>query len=365
MADNHRRIVEILIKNAGNRRLKKAEARFLKKWMEQSDEHRQLPEKLYCRLRQKERRRQLEEAPSSAEVWENIRRRLEETGVLSGINRPASVTRYWLAKAAVVVLLMLGGDLLCDLPGNRKVVQTLSKDSGYPASLSVKSKEGSVRPSVVLFAVAPVDEMIPCEGTPVFRTVDIVGPTADADVPVKRRMKKFTPAPATVDSGSLFHYCSAVVATRSRDIPQMEHTVAYPYSYYTKALLGILSHLEGPIDIHLPDGKQVRLAGNRRFENAGVDSPVRKWPDPAAQSPGFLFNDTELDRVLAEVAEWYGLKVSNPGRWRGVAITGKLVRASRPDSVLNTLRLLENGFVQLRWDQKVIFVSGAGTKRGF
>jgi hypothetical protein len=364
MADNHHRIVEILIKYAGKRRLKKAEARFLKKWMEQSDEHRQLPEKLYCRIRQEERRRQLDEAPSSAEVWENIRRSLEETGMLSGVNRPASTTRYLLVKAAVMMILLAGVDLLCDIPGGRKVVQTQFKESGYPAAVSVKGKERSVRPNEVLLAAAPVNEIISRDGARLFRTVEMVEPTADADAPVKRRANRSNPAPVTVDSGSMFHYCRAIVPNPSPGIPQPEHTVPYPYSYSAEALLDILGKLEGPTEIHLPNGKKMRVAGTRRFEIAGVDTG-NKLAAPLGPSAGFRFRDTDLDRVLTEVAKCYGLKVSNPGGWKGEAITGELPRPSGPDSVISMLQLVEKGFVHLRLSQKVIVVSGwSGTRGG-
>jgi len=377
MADNHHRIVGILIKYAGNRRLKKAEARFLKTWMEQSHEHRELPDKLCSRLRQEHRQRQLDEAPSSAEVWENISRSLEESGMFSRIKRPEPATRYFLAKAAVVILVMAGGDWLYGLQDSRKIAQTPSKGGGNPVSMSTKTKGrvhanstiwsnpdgrvvlSNVVPSVAAFEpAAPVRERISQAGT---REPGEEETFMSADDPglVTKLGNVLEPAPVKPDTVGRLRTSLAVATNSSSYFLQTSgQDTVDSYAISMKAYLRIVKDPARPVDIHFPDGRQIRVKG--MYKPVG-ESPVIEAS--VASSPGYRFDQEEFEPALALVAGWYGLKVSNPGGWKGTAITAELPRPSRPESVVEMLQMLENGVVQLRLEQNVIVVSGwSGTR---
>ena len=80
MADDQHLIVTILVKYALRQSLDAAEERVLEEWRARSQEHRRLPEQfLNARWVQQEQGKI--EAPPTAEMWEEIRRYVDETCV--------------------------------------------------------------------------------------------------------------------------------------------------------------------------------------------------------------------------------------------------------------------------------------------
>lgn len=376
--DSNDPVINLLMaKYARRELLTPEELQLLEAWWGASPENRELADLVRDEKWVKEALEIMDEA-SEQEMWKEFSRRLDEK---QGIIRPSPVRGFrmqrrillrGLAAAVVLFLAVRAGWLLTrswrpgtapgeivsaprsrePATGDQPVLSTAvtGEERSFPVENRVLRREGTRTPTGAGVHIRPEAHI---------HSSDRNAGDARANhgpVPVKQRVNRHDPTLVPVDTGNLVHYCRAVVPSPSTDISPTEHTVAYPYSYSAKALLAILGDLEGPTEIHLPNGKRMRVAGTRRFENAGIDP--RKGAAPADPSAAFHFKDADLERVLAQVAEWYGLKVSNPGGWKGGAITGELPRSSRPDSVLYTLQLLEKGFVQLRLDQKVIVVSG-------
>lgn len=368
-------ITPLMAKYARREPLTPEELQQLEAWWEAAPENRELADLVRDEKWVEEALEIMDEAPEE-EMWEEFSRRLDEK---QGIVRPApfwSFRMQWptlwrgvavagllfLAVRAIWLLTRKGdvGVVRRELVSAPRIPEpapphqpVLIQKDETPIRLAAHTrkrdtKAGDVRTDEARDPAKPDGQ---------------VQVKSNGQVPVKR-LNRYDPAPVPPDTGGIFHYCKAVVPSSSPDMQEAASTVDYPYSYSTKALLTILSDREGPTEIHF-NGKQMRVAGMRRFEKAGVDAAVKKGAAPVAPPAGFHFNDTRLEQALAQVAEWYGLKVSNPEGWKGVAITGELPRPSRPEGVLDILQLLEQGQVQLRLEQNTIVVSGLpGSRRG-
>lgn len=57
----------------------------------------------------------------------------------------------------------------------------------------------------------------------------------------------------------------------------------------------------------------------------------------------FHFNDEEMNTVIGEIADWYGLKVINPGHVKGIPVRGMYTKDQEPESLLKHLEDVECG----------------------
>ena len=83
---------------------------------------------------------------------------------------------------------------------------------------------------------------------------------------------------------------------------------------------------------------------------------VLAWRGKYAEEEVFGFRDAGFSEVLKEVADWYGVQVSNPENIQGVAMTGKLPRSLSLDDMLKALERVERGHARLRVESDTLHV---------
>lgn len=337
MSDNHHRIVAILIKFAQKRRLKRSEARFLKDWMEQSDGHRRLPETLRSGNWQEDLQRQLDRAPSPAEMWANIRRSLEGSGVVYRMRRPMPVVGYWLT--AVLALIFVGGDLFYGVPGRRRVGQEYrEKGNGVLTERAGRN---------VQLSIVPVDGVVSGGGGQALPKLNTSATPDSAGGVAQRRLETRTPR--------------ALETRVPRAVEREAAGILQKCVAIGKSCL--------PYPLRMPDGNSMLLrdsvrvgtgedaiatTGHPKLQPMAGDSTTTAGP---AASMGFHFDNTEFEPALRQVADCYGLKISWLAHSKGTTLVADLPQLSSPDRVVAILNLLERGFVQIRIEQNVLIVS--------
>jgi hypothetical protein len=336
----------------------------------------------------------------------------------------ARARTHFLSVAVAVVAL---GVIVCAycILGGKTAIRT-NKESTPPvigAALGLARDSDAtwtdVNGSIPLSAV-PVGGVVSQAGSRILRKVDSFSLAYDVPAVLDTEMR----AVLATDTAGLFKNCLAIGKNSSPYHVQMydgnavwlgggarlrytsnRRDAASPYSISGKGLFDIVKNMGRPMVIHLPNGRRIKVVGTRFFVNAEADSPastvalfsgklrlfsngdsvrLRAGQEAIARADGvvvkaiadssammawtgnslrFHFNNAEFETVLAQVATWYGLKIVNPARLKGTPITCDLPRASSPDPILQTLRLVENGFIQLRLDRNTIIVSdGTGAK---
>ncbi|HEY4336290.1 MAG TPA: hypothetical protein VGM89_10340 [Puia sp.] len=326
----------------------------------------------------------------------------------------------WFSVSAASVLLVIGAIWLLGKRAEIKEKGIPSEVLALTAALRDEGDaiwtDSAGRP--VPLGAVPVGGVVSRAGRQVLRKVDTFALAYDTPGAETGSPSMEMPADMPADSTGLFRNCLAVGRNSSPYYLRMvdgnavwlgggarlQYTgnsgdVAYPYRFTGKALFDIVKNLGRPLVIHLPNGKRIKVEGTRFYVESHADSPMSKvaifsgnlrlfdkgdsiqlrtgqeaitdadgivvqaivdssammaW---AGNSLFFHFNNTEFESTLSQVAAWYGLKISNPGRLKGTAINSDLPRSSSPDNIIQILKIVESGYVTLRLEQNVIVVA--------
>jgi ferric-dicitrate binding protein FerR (iron transport regulator) len=80
------------------------------------------------------------------------------------------------------------------------------------------------------------------------------------------------------------------------------------------------------------------------------------WRGRYSEEAFFDFENSGLPAMLKELADWYGVQVSNPDSIQGVPLTGKLPRSLSLNEMLRALERVEKGHARLRVNADTIHV---------
>ncbi|HVS95764.1 MAG TPA: FecR domain-containing protein [Puia sp.] len=371
MGDEEQQIVDILVKYALYQPLSEEEADLLDRWRQRSQGHRALPDQMRDAEWIAEHRRRLQQVSSPLIVmprsgtarlrkpalalfltgivvagWLLLRKRQEGplpgTMVLMAADRRAVLTH---PDGSAVILDTVTDGKIVGQYGN----VVARKTEGRTLSYSGNGDGVQMTP----------DRMTLAEGAAPWKIV-----LADGSRIVLR-------------GGSSLEYC----ADLRRSLPVLEG----------EAWFGVARDASRPLTVLLGRGKEVRVLGTTFDARAVVDRGsvllysgsvrVRSNTDSLLLRPGealemdgfamrrrpmsnaertlawrgrfaeeelFDFNNTPLADVLKAVGSWYGVRISNPDRLQGVAVTGKLPRSLPLEQLLADLQRVEKGHVLLR-----------------
>ena len=407
MADNHNKIVSVLVKYALRQPLTEEEERLLEQWRSRSAEHREIPDRLRDPQWRETHRQELQDAPSE-EMWENIRGYIREkkeapapAGYRMGtgnmrIGRPR-IGWKWIAAASVV----LTGGLIWLIYPAKPVTNPVAqaKPSAAPPALARASETGLLLSigdrTLALDNYHPGDTLSAGDGLTVVRQENAVVYTGYPDRPVRHilsvgRRKSALPFKLVFPDGSTVYadtstridyspgmWDDAVIhvdgeamfnITRNRNhIPLLVVGVRKESVTVLGTSFDFLSRIEGKqsrTEVYTgkvrvkSDGDSVILrpataalmtegkAPEVQRLEGGQDLPA--WIRPPVKGPYFEFQNTPLPAALNEVAQYYVKTVSNPHGVKGIPISGKLPHSESLDNTLRAIEKVQNGRAFLR-----------------
>lgn len=102
-----------------------------------------------------------------------------------------------------------------------------------------------------------------------------------------------------------------------------------------------------------PDQEAVLRGGGLVKEKMTKASELLNW---SGDTLLFRFQNTDLTKVVEEIAQWYDLKIDNPARVKGLAITAVFPRNMSPEAIVEQIRTAESGtaWLEIRADNIVI-----------
>jgi transmembrane sensor len=403
MTDEQDLIIAILVKYALRQPLDEAEERALEQWRSRSEEHSRLPDQ-FRNARWLAQERAKMESPPTAEMWEEIRRYVDESGEPAPVALRSDRRRIpWsrLAVAGLVGVLVMTGGLLW-WKGRRPVkaaTMVFELPSVMPANFGavLELTDGRL---IGLDTMKKGQRVISDNGT-VFTKTDSNSYVYTATVANNTPYQRLSIAPnggplriqwpdgskAWLDKGSSLAYSTDLRSFEARLNGEAWFRVAHdpgrPVTIRTAndatvRVLGtsfdVRSITGGPERVALFSGKlRVLKAGDSVLLNPGsqleatdqvlrvshgVDSnAMLSWLRPAGKGDWFDFHNVDLLTMLPEIAAWWRVTVDNPAQLRGTTVTGDFRRGGSLMDIMKDLKSIEDKYVQLTVKEDTIYVA--------
>jgi len=418
MAPNDDLITGLMIRYARREKLTDEEMRILEEWWQQSPEHQRLAEQFGDEDWVRSELARMKPAPMR-EMWEGINKYLDEIGAPDDRahpgewERPASSElpgRLWtrpLAVAAVVFMCVIAVWMLVGKSGEKPAVAVVretepvavAKEDGVlllgSDGRTVDINAAAVGDTVVRMgnvyakklgadqlALYKVDESAVADG---WQAV-LVG---------KRRSPYFVRltdgSNVWLDGGARLEYAVA------------KQQLAENYRFEGKAYFDVTKDKSRPFIISMADDRAIEVLGTSFNVEAGKEdrgsrvvllngalkvrngagSAILKAAQEAVLSPGktdvrpmqdsgevvawvkkslyFHFSNTAFTDAISEIASWYGYTVSNPKGLHGITITDNLRKDPSPEGVVFKIGEIENPYLYVWVNNKVIYISDKRT----
>jgi transmembrane sensor len=403
MADEQDLIITILVKYALREPLDAAEERVLGEWRSRSEEHSRLPDQFRNARWLEEQRRQLE-LPPTAEMWEDIRRYVDESGEPTPITLSSDRKRIpWskLAVAGLVALTVMTGGLLrwkgkrpvkaatlvfelpAVIPLNFSAVLELTDGRMIGLDTVKKGQRVIADNGIVLtktdsnsyayagigasnnryqrLSIAPSGEPLRIQwpdgskvwldkGSSLAYSMDIRSSEALLNGEAWFRVAHDSERPVMIrtDSGTAIRVLGTSFDIRS--IAGSPERVAL--------FSGRLRVLKGGDSVLLTPGCQLEATDQVLRVSHGVDSDAMlAWLRPARKGDWFDFHNADLLMMLPEIAAWWRVTVDNPAQLKGVSITGEFRRGGSVMGIIKQLKSIEDKYVQLTVKEDTIYVA--------
>jgi len=398
MADDQHLIVAILVKYALRQSLDAAEEIVLDKWRARSEEHRRLPDQLRnARWVVKEHGKI--EAPPTAEMWEEIRRYVDEsdvdlepvlptrrrigwimaaagiiglTLVTAGIfwwtkRRPLDVAKHLFELPVVIptgcnaVLELSDGRMIgLDTVVKGAVVMskggvTLTKANSNSYVYSGSNPAARQRISIALGG-SPLRIQWPDgsttwldKGSSLESAVDLRSGEARIDGEAWFRVTHNPARPVSIAmvGGGMVRVLGTSFDVQART-GHRERVALFS---------GRLRVLKGGNSVMLKPGSQVEASDQLLKVTHAVDSDAQlAWLRPNGKGGWFDLHNADLLTMLPEMASWWRVTVVNPQRSGGLGITGTFRRGGSLATLIEQLNRIEYKHVQLTISQDTIYV---------
>lgn len=420
MDANDSLITRLMAKYARHEALTAEELRTLENWWKASSDNMELAKQFGNEEWVREAVKKLNSVPKR-EMWAEITRQLDEmdaavNGAGTGFQPKKSTGRLatlaWSLSAAALVLCTVWLIVKQERTKPGKA-PTTAKTENTPVIIAKRDAIwiDSTGHSVPLGSL-PVGSIISTIGANILRKVDTNALAYDALADKKLFLRpsgsnmlttgsESSPYHLQLSDGSAVWLSSGARFIYSNNSRDNEH----PYTLVGKAFFDIAKAGGKPFVIDLLNGNRIRVTGTEFSAESYAQKPdcrvalvsgslnlttnkdsvqlsageeaighsasveKQKIKDPAAvtgwigKSLSFHFDNTDFETALAQVASWYGLKVSNPHNLKGTAIMVDLPRPSSPEPILKSIAKLQSHFVQMSFQNNEIVVSNwRGTK---
>jgi ferric-dicitrate binding protein FerR (iron transport regulator) len=403
MTDEQDLIIAILVKYALRQPLDEAEERVLEEWRSRSEEHNRLPDQFRNARWLEQQRRQLE-LPPTAEMWEDIRRYVDESGEPATAFLPSDRRRIGWSKLAVAgligIIIMTGGvfwwkgkrpmtapklafELPALIPLNFSAVLELS-DGRMIGLDTVKKGQTVIADNGIILKKTDSNSYVYAGigmGNSRYQRLSI----APGGGPL--RIQWPDRSTAWLDKGSSLAYSTDLRGSEVRLNGEAWFRVAHdpgrPVTIRTASdatvrVLGtsfdVRSIAGSPERVALFSGKlQVSKSGDSVLLNPGgqleatdqvlrvshgVDSnAMLAWLRPAGKGDWIDFHNADLLTMLPEIAAWWRVTVDNPAQLHGVSITGEFRRGGSVADIIKQLKSIEDKYVQLTVKEDTIYVA--------
>ena len=399
MPDEQHLIIAVLVKYALRQRLDAAEECVLEEWRSRSEEHRRLPDKLRGARWLEEQRKQLDQPPT-AEMWEDIRRYVDESGepTPAPVLPPRRRIGNQLAVAVMLIAMFVTGGLFW-WKGKRPVdgaKMVFDRPVVMPANFGAVLELGDGR----MFGLDTV-----ATGAVVVRDGGVVLTKADSNSyvysggsPARQRLSVSRGggvlrvqwpdgSKAWLDKGSSLEYATDLRSAAARITGEawfrVRHDAAHPVMIGTaggtlvrvlgtgfdvRAIAGSpervalfsgkLRVLKGTDSVLLNPGSQLEASDSVLRVTHEVDSiAMLAWLQPAGKGKWFDFHDADLLTMLPEIASWWRVTVVNPQQLPGVAMTCGIPRNRPLAEIVKDLTNYEHKYVNITLKDDTIYVA--------
>jgi len=345
--DDNNLIIEILVRYSLRQKLTREEMDRVEEWRTRSEPHRILLDQFRNPHWVAEQRRQLYAAPT-ADMWADIRGYIERDGV--ALPEPARVSAWrnvgwrWIGwGAAVVVVLTIGLRLL--QPGGKPVAET---------------------------AVAPA---VPVPASRVFSAGREVGGAVrmpDGSVATLNKNSRVRYLGIGPD-GSRVCELEGEAFFDIAAVPGHPFVLRFPNGVYAEVLgtsfdaraykgenenwLAVLSgavKIVGNTSGAVVNAAVVKANEQARVDGQGVEvsritdaTVLLAWQGRVPVQRPVELHNTDLPEVLRLVASLYGVKISNPRKFRGAAISGSLPQNETLENTLKSIEFMQGGSIKL------------------
>ena len=403
MADEQDLIIAILVKYALRHPLDEAEERLLEEWRARSEEHSRLPDQFRNARWLEQQRRQLE-LPPTAEMWEEIRQYVDESGEPAPVPLlPAQRHIPWtkLAVAALIGTIIMTGGLLwrkgsrpttaaklvfelpAVIPMNLKAVLELT-DGRMIGLDTVKKGQRVIADNGNILTKTDSNRYVYTgigAGNSRYQRLSI----APSGGPL--RIQWSDGSTAWLDKGSSLAYSTDLRGSEARLYGEAWFRVAHDpgrpvtirtaseatvrvlgTSFDVRAIAdspervalfsGKLRVLKGGDSVLLNPGSQLEATDQVLSVSHGVDSDAMlAWLRPTGKGDWFDFHNADLLTTLPEIAAWWRVTVDNPAQLRGATVTGDFRRGGSLADIMKALKSIEDKYVQLTMKEDTICVA--------
>jgi ferric-dicitrate binding protein FerR (iron transport regulator) len=382
-------IVRILVRYALHEPLDRSEEQTLEEWRLVSQDHAAFLQQLRDSHWVAEQQRQIEEPPT-AEMWDDIKRYIENEEPRAGVRPRRRMARRWI-PAAALFLIIATGLLYWWKPTGR------SKGLSVFRTFLTRSDGTTIRLDTV-----STGRVIACEGGILLRKADsnsYIYEFVAGQIRAGAAHHRLTIAPdggvcrirwldgsrAWLAPGTSIDY---PVGLRGGKVnlrgeawfsvsPDASKPLAIemPHDIGTKVLgtsfdirtIGAgttVALFAGSVQVSAAQKTMVLRPGMRADISTDViklsrlpeNDTTLRWLRPSGQSPEFTFRNADLLTILRAIANWHRLQVINPGNLRGGALTAGFSPNMPLSRIMAILQMMEGDQVHLELREDTIFV---------
>ena len=399
MADDQHLIVAILVKYALCQSLDAAEEVVLAEWKSRSEEHRRLPDQ-FRNARWVVQEQDKMEAPPTAEMWEEIRRYVDESclevpavlptrhrigwrlaaaGIIGlllvtgwlfwwKVRTPIDVAKHVFARPAVIPL---GLNAVLELSDGRMIgLDTLEKGTVVMCEAGVTLTKADSNSYIYVGRQLAARQRISIalggaplriqwsdgsivwldKGSSLEFAVDLRNSASRVDGEAWFRVAHDPSRPVCIAmvGGGIVQVLGTSFDVRART-ERGERVALFS---------GKLRVLTGGDSVVLNPGSQVEASDQLLKVTHAVDSDAQlAWLRPKGKGGWFDFHNADLLMTLPEIARWWRVTLVNPKNLRGVGITAELRRGGSLATIIRQLKTIEDKHVRLTMSQDTIYVA--------